>query len=147
MAAMQQTTTWRWRLPGSLSEEMTMKKMFTVLPFVCICLSGFSLDTARAADGASLFDQECADCHSLKGKNKKGPTLAGIIGRKSASVTDFTNYSDAMKSKAIIWSADNINAYIKNPRTFLPGGTMKYDGLADADSRAAIVAYLASAKN
>ncbi|MCP8939692.1 c-type cytochrome [Alsobacter sp. SYSU M60028] len=99
-----------------------------------------------AGDGSALFDQECADCHSVKGKNKKGPTLAGVIGRKAGTVADFTNYSDAMKAKGIVWSPDKLDAYIKNPRAYVAGGTMKYDGLADADARAAIIAYLAAAK-
>jgi len=95
-----------------------------------------------ATHGGKVFEEECADCHSIKeGKNKKGPSLFAILGRKSASISDF-NYSDAMRSKNTVWTAEAISDYIKAPKKLVPGGKMKYDGLAEDASRADIIAFL-----
>ena len=95
-----------------------------------------------AAHGAKVFDEECSDCHSTKeGKNKKGPSLWNISGRKSASIADF-NYSDGMKQSGITWTPDKIDPYITHPKKVVPGGKMKYDGLDDAKAREDIIAYL-----
>lgn len=97
-----------------------------------------------AAKGSKAFDEECSDCHSVKeGKNKKGPSLFNIVGRKSATIADF-NYSDAMKAKNTVWNADTIGEYIHAPKKSVPGGKMKYDGLDDEKARADIIAFLAT---
>ena len=51
-----------------------------------------------------------------------------------------------MKQSGITWSADKIDAYIAAPKKVVPGGKMKYDGLADAGTRADLVAYLMTLK-
>ncbi len=110
-----------------------------------------SLGHAHAAGdarrGADTFAEECGDCHSLTpGKNKKGPTLNGINGRKSGTIGDFAGYSDAIKQAGITWTPEQIDTYIAHPRKVIPAGKMKYDGLADASARADVVAYLMSAR-
>lgn len=103
---------------------------------------------ARAAGdphrGADQFAEECAECHSVRaGKNKKGPSLFAVVGRKSASIGDFA-YSEAMKQSGITWTPDRLDAYIQNPHKAVPGGKMKYDGLDDAQAREDLIAYLAT---
>lgn len=100
-----------------------------------------------AKKGADVFAEECGDCHStVAGKNKKGPSLNGIIGRKAGSIGDFSGYSDAMKQSGITWNAEKIDAYITQPKKVVAGGKMKYDGLPDAAARADVIAYLMSVK-
>lgn len=95
-----------------------------------------------AAKGADVFAEECGDCHSrVVGKNKKGPSLAAVVGRKAATIPGFA-YSEGMKSSGITWDADSINRYITAPRKVVPTGKMKYDGLDDAAARADVIAYL-----
>jgi cytochrome c len=105
------------------------------------------LPAAHAADpghGRDVFAEECAECHSVReGKNKKGPSLFAVVGRKAGTVADF-NYSEAMKASGIAWSPERIDAYVAAPRKVVPGGKMKYDGLASAPDRADLIAYLAS---
>lgn len=105
------------------------------------CLEG----SARATDsGADLYDQECADCHSLakSHKNKKGPSLVGIVGQSAAKVPNF-DYSEALKLAGIVWTPEQLDAYIKNPKSVVAGGgKMKYDGLGNAAERAAIIRFL-----
>jgi len=97
-----------------------------------------------ATKGVDVFAEECGDCHSVKeGKNKKGPSLMNIVGRKAGSIEGY-KYSDGMKKVDFVWSAEQISAYITHPRKIVPGGKMKYDGLDDEQGRADIVAYLAT---
>src|SRR3569832_1301644 len=85
-----------------------------------------------AGHGGDVFDAECSDCHSLKqGKNKKGPSLFGEDSQKAASVADFS-YSDAMKASGIVWTPDQIDAYIAQPKKAVPNCKMNFYVFADA---------------
>ena len=116
-----------------------------------LCLFSLVLGaaTARAADlhhGEDVFAQECAECHSVReGKNKKGPSLFAVAGRKAGVVADFA-YSDSMRQSGIVWTTAALDAYIANPRKAVAGGKMKYDGLADGRDREDLIAYLGSLK-
>lgn len=97
-------------------------------------------------EGADAFATECAECHSLKeGKNKKGPSLFAVSGRKAGSIEDF-KYSSAMKSSNIVWTADQLDSYLTLPKKAVPSGIMKYDGLPDAKARAEVIEYLSTIK-
>jgi len=97
-------------------------------------------------EGADAFATECAECHSLKeGKNKKGPSLFAVSGRKAGSIEDF-KYSSAMKASNIVWTADQLDSYLTLPKKAVPGGIMKYDGLPDAKARAEVIEYLSTIK-
>ena len=99
---------------------------------------------AELSQGGSVFDEECSDCHSVKeGKNKKGPSLFGMVGRPAGSIGDF-NYSEAMKGSGITWTRDKLDQYLQAPRKLVPGGKMKFDGLANAKARADLIAFLES---
>jgi cytochrome c len=101
---------------------------------------------ARAGDasaGSDVFKTECAECHSVKeGKNKKGPSLFGIVGRNAGSLTDY-NYSDAMKQVHWVWTPDKLHDYLSQPaRQAVPGSKMKYDGLTDPKQLDDVITYL-----
>jgi cytochrome c len=99
----------------------------------------------RAADpaaGQAVFKTQCGICHSpLPGKNMVGPSLFGIIGRKSGSVEGF-HYSAANRSADITWNADILDKYLQNPRGIVPGTIMTYAGLKDDAKRADLIAWL-----
>jgi cytochrome c len=98
------------------------------------------------AKGMDVFATECAECHSAKeGKNKKGPSLFGIVGRKAATIPD-VKYSDALKDSSIVWTREKLQAYITNPKRTVPGGKMKYDGLGDTAELNELLDYLGSLK-
>jgi cytochrome c len=103
---------------------------------------------AHAADpaaGAKVFATECAECHSVReGKDKKGPSLFGIVGARAAQREAFV-YSDALRAANITWTPDKLSAYVAAPKQLVPGGKMKYDGLADAGKREDLLAWLAGA--
>jgi cytochrome c len=103
---------------------------------------------ARAGDavaGGKVFATECGECHSLReGKDKKGPSLFGIVDAKAAQRAGYA-YSDGLRASGLVWTPENLASYVTNPRKLVPGGKMKYDGLADAQQRDDLIAYLQSA--
>lgn len=95
-----------------------------------------------AADAAPAAFAQCAACHSVEaGKNGLGPSLHGVVGRKSASVEGF-NYSPAMKAANLTWDDATLDQYLAKPMTLVPGTRMSYPGQADAAKRAEIIAWL-----
>jgi cytochrome c len=115
--------------------------------FILVAISQHSMAAGDPKKGKDVFAEECGDCHSATpGKNKKGPGLFGVMGRKAGSVNDFSGYSEAMKQSEIAWSTDKVDSYISQPRKVVPGGKMKYDGLDDSAARADVIAYLSSLK-
>jgi len=97
-----------------------------------------------SAKGKKVF-AKCMACHTTEaGKNKVGPSLHGIFGRKSGTVEGFT-YSDAMKNAGITWNEAELDKYLTNPKKDIPGNKMAFPGLTKPDDRANVIAYLKEA--
>jgi cytochrome c len=104
--------------------------------------------SSMAADveaGKAAF-KKCALCHTTEaGKNKIGPSLFGIIGRKSATLDGF-NYSEAMKKFDHIWDEGTLDEYLADPRGTVPGTKMVFPGIKDKTERQDVIAYLETLK-
>ena len=113
-----------------------------------ILLPCFATSPAVGADveaGKAEF-KKCALCHTTEaGKNKIGPSLFGIVGRKAASVDNF-NYSEAMKKFDHTWDAETHDTYLADPRATVPGTKMIFPGIKDEKERQDVIAYLESLK-
>jgi cytochrome c len=125
-----------------------MKNRRILLISMLFTMAGLMSNGAHASDdvnhGSSVFQEECAVCHSVHpGKNKMGPSLFGVVGRKAGSVEDYA-YSDAIKNSGIKWTEEMIESFIAAPQKFIPGVGMTYGGLSDARSREDLAAYLNS---
>jgi len=70
-----------------------------------------------------------------------GPNLFGVLGAKIASKDGFS-YSKASKASEIIWTDENLDAFLKKPKDFLPGNRMTFVGLKKEEDRKAVIAYL-----
>lgn len=112
---------------------------------VALLFSGIGAAPAAAAGNPALGKTvfaKCMVCHAIEpGKNKIGPSLAGVVGRTSGTVAGF-NYSPAMKSSNIVWSVAKLDTYLTNPRAMIPGNKMIFAGLPNPADRANIIAYL-----
>ncbi len=97
-----------------------------------------------AAAGEKVF-AKCKACHVVEDdKNKIGPSLKGVVGRK-AGVHEGFKYSKAMHEageKGLVWDDASIDEYLLNPKEFLKGNKMAFAGLKKDDERANIIAYL-----
>ena len=104
--------------------------------------------TARAGGDAARGETkfgDCAACHRLEaGANNVGPSLHGIFTRKAGEIADF-RYSPAIKRSGIVWSAETLDKFISDPQAMVPGNRMPYAGMASADDRADLIAYLEKA--
>ena len=92
--------------------------------------------------GEKVF-KKCSACHSINkgGKNKIGPALYNVIGRKIASIDDYS-YSKAMASYNKNWTFEEMNGYLKKPQTYIKGTKMAFAGLRKEKDRASVILYL-----
>jgi cytochrome c len=101
-------------------------------------------EIGRAADGKAIFNRSCSVCHSLdEGKNRFGPSLFGVVGRKAGSVDHFS-YSTANKSSGITWTREALDQYLTDPQKMVPGTLMVFPGIKNPDDRGALIDFLAA---
>tara|TARA_B100000029_G_C17388843_1_gene892622 strand:- start:146 stop:676 length:531 start_codon:yes stop_codon:yes gene_type:complete len=95
-------------------------------------------------NGVKVF-KKCAACHSIAkdGKNKIGPALWGVIGRKTGSISDY-KYSKALLAYEKEWSFEEMNGFLIKPKDWIKGTKMAYAGLKKEEERASVILYLNS---
>jgi cytochrome c len=98
-----------------------------------------------AGRGQHVFGA-CVACHALEpNRNMTGPSLAELWNRKAGSLTSFPRYSPALKSSGIIWDDTSLDEWLKDPQHVVPGNTMTFPGIKDAQPRADLLAFLKEA--
>ena len=121
-----------------------MKTMMMIAGLAAVAMAAPA--AAQDAKAGEKTFAQCRACHSVvKGQNRIGPSLAGVVGRKSASVAGF-NYSPAMKGKGVTWTEANLGTYLTKPSAYVPGTRMAFAGIADAKKRGDMIAYLKTLK-
>lgn len=114
---------------------------FLSLMFLLVGVTSQTWAEGDAKKGKRVYNK-CKSCHSLaKPKNKIGPHLVGIFGRKAGGVEGY-KYSSAMKKSGIVWDEKTMEAYITKPKEFIPGNKMTFVGLKKAKQRADVIAYI-----
>jgi cytochrome c len=112
------------------NEELSMKKL--TLSALVIIASSAAASAALAQDAAAgkTSFNKCLACHAIgeDAKNKVGPELNGLDGRKSGTAPDY-NYSDANKNSGITWNEAQFKEYIKDPKAKVPGTKMAFAGI------------------
>jgi cytochrome c len=99
------------------------------------------------AAGEQSF-RKCSPCHSVgeDARNKVGPELNGLDGRKSGTAAEYS-YSEANKNSGITWSAATFKDYIQNPMAKIPGTKMAFAGIKNETEITNLWAYLAQFKD
>ena len=94
------------------------------------------------ASGEKIF-KKCVACHSINkgGKNKIGPALYNVVGRKIGSVADY-KYSKALVAYEKEWNFEELNGFLLKPAKWIKGTKMAYAGLRKEEDRASIIKYL-----
>lgn len=87
--------------------------------------------------------KKCLPCHAVGegAKNKIGPLLNGLDGRKSGTIEGFS-YTDANKNSGIVWSEESFKEYIRDPRAKIPGTKMVFPGIKNEKEAGDLWAYL-----
>ncbi len=121
-----------------------MKKKIALAALALVLVPSMAFAEGDPDKGKKVFNK-CKACHFVdKEKNKVGPYLKGVVGRKAASVPNF-KYSKAMKAKAeegLVWTEENLAKYLKAPKKFIPGNKMAFAGLKKDEDIANVIAYL-----
>jgi len=101
-----------------------------------------SLPTAKPADGAALFKQQCATCHTTNASDppRQGPTLFNIVGREAGTAEGF-RYSAGFATAKFKWDEQKLDEWLTNPQAVIPGAVMPYKQ-SKSEIRTAIVSYL-----
>lgn len=95
--------------------------------------------------GAEVF-RACVACHTLKPDEgpRAGPTLAGIFGRRIASLPGY-DFSPALKDLDIVWTPETVSKLFEiGPAAYTPGTKMPEQRVG-AEDRAALVTFLEKA--
>jgi len=102
-----------------------------------------SAQAQDAAAGKTSFNK-CLACHAIGegAKNKVGPELNGIDGRKSGTAEGYS-YSDANKNSGITWNKDQFLDYIKDPKAKIPSTKMAFAGIKNEKEAGDLWAFLA----
>jgi cytochrome c len=119
----------------------------TALPLAAALalLSGaaFAQDDVNPEEAQLAFNNHCRTCHTTdEGDHRLGPSLHEVIGREAGSPPGY-GYSSAMANADVVWDEETLDRFIENPDAVIPGNNMKpYSGIASAEERAKIIAYL-----
>ena len=107
---------------------------------VAVATSSFAAD---AGHGKDLFTA-CAACHTER-PDALGPSLKGVVGRKSAALEDF-RYSNPMKRADLTWDEATLREYLRDPQGKVKGTRMPFSGFPNPGDVDDVVAYLTTLK-
>ena len=95
-----------------------IKYILVVIGMIIIILTVSIANTADPVKGKKVF-KKCVACHSLQeSKNKIGPSLYNLLGRKAGSVDGY-KYSKAMKNSDVVWDEESLDKFLTKPRKFI----------------------------
>ena len=118
-----------------------VKNLLVAIVMIMIILIVSIANTADAENGKEVF-KKCVTCHSLQeGKNKIGPTLYNLLGRKAGSVEGY-KYSKAMKNSDVVWDEESLDKFLTKPRKFIKKTKMSFRGIKKKSLRDDIISYL-----
>ncbi len=96
--------------------------------------------------GRVLFQQSCALCHATgqdaQPASGQGPSLAGVVGRRAASLANF-GYTRALAKSGLVWDAAALDRFLAAPSNLVPG-TIMVVAVANPVDRGDIIAFLAT---
>lgn len=124
---------WRWNVQ---SGEPVGSNLFGT--------SADPLDAYVGDHGADVF-RACVACHTLSDKEpqRAGPTLAGLFGRKIASIPGY-RFSEALKAMDIVWTPETVAKLFEvGPNAYTPGTKMPEQRIGSAEDRRALIDFLA----
>lgn len=112
---------------------------------IAFSVLAIAIDATSAQDlaaGATSY-KKCVTCHDIgpTAKNKVGPSLNGLDGRKSGTIAGY-NYSPANKESGIVWNEESFLEYIKDPKAKIPNTKMVFAGIKSETEARNLWAYI-----
>jgi cytochrome c len=89
--------------------------------------------------GKALLEKRCGGCHAID-RDKEGPRLGGVFGRRAGTVASF-EYSSALKNSNLTWNADTLEKWLTNTESVVPNNEMTFR-VEKAEERRAIIEFL-----
>src|SRR5258708_22309309 len=117
--------------------NLTLRTTLTI--FAGAACTAIVLAASAKDTGRDTFEKRCTGCHALD-KNKVGPSLRGVYGRKAGKDPQFP-YSDAMKNTSVVWDESTLDRWLTDTESIIPGNDMTFR-LDDPADRSKIIAYL-----
>src|SRR3954454_5537597 len=107
-----------------------MKNLTLTALILATSAAASSLALAQNITAGKTSFNKCLACHAIGegAKNKVGPELNGLDGRKAGTASDYS-YSDANKNSGITWDEAQFKEYIKDPKAKIPGTKMAFAGI------------------
>ena len=102
---------------------------------------------ADLAAGRIVFNQKCANCHTMATEpthGPKGPNLMGVIGRTAGTIQGW-EFSPALRASGVVWTEENLNKWLTDPDVFVPGSQMPLK-VPIRFEREDVIAYIRSVK-
>ena len=117
-----------------------IKNLLVVIGLIIIVLIFSIANAADPVNGKKVF-KKCVACHSLKeGKNKMGPPLNNLLGRKAGSVEGY-KYSKAMKNSGIVWDEKSLDEFLTKPRKLIKRTKMSFRGIKKKPLRDDLISF------
>ena len=131
---------------GEAADQAPLPTAATLGDQVIMTASGYLQSEPYASASLSRGERQaqwCKACHSLEkgGPHMIGPALHGFFGTEVGTRSGFA-YSEAMREADFVWTPAAVDAWLAQPGRFLPGNRMTFAGVADADDRNDLIAYL-----
>lgn len=125
---------------------MTFRLIVAAAAFAAFSFAA-QADEPDVKKGKKVY-KKCKACHVVDNeKNKVGPHLKGVVGRKAASIEGY-KYSKAMKAKGeegLVWTEEILLEYLIKPKKYVKGTKMAFSGVKKEKDRINLVAYLKEA--
>ena len=120
-------------------KQLTLSTLI-VIASAAASSAGLAQDVAA---GKTSFNK-CLACHAVGegAKNKVGPVLNGLAGRKSGTVEGYA-YTEANKNSGITWDEASFKDYIRDPKAKIPGTKMVFAGIKNEQEASDLWAFLA----
>ena len=123
-------------------------RLFSVsVRIVTVAIAVLISVTGRAADidhGQGLFNEHCSACHTIIAsvRDKSGPNLNGLFGRRAGSEDYSAGYSDEMAASGVTWEVATLQAFLNSPALMVRGTKMVFSGLPSFEERLDLACYL-----
>jgi len=105
-----------------------------------------TMDALKNADymkGKQTFQGRCSACHTLADGSSDiaGPSLWGVFDRVAGTRQGFA-YSETLVKAGFEWTPDRLDAWLADPRGYLPGNIMGIPEAVPAADRPNLISFL-----